>query len=514
VRANLAKGSLSGVLQVVLTTGLVLVTVPLFVRVLGQEAFGLFSLIGLVGNVNAFANLGLNAALVRFLAEQGKSRESDHDITVTFGLLLSVVIPLTVCGFVFERTVLLDVMNVPPALYEDALWLYRAMLISNVFVLLGGTCTAVLDALQKVHVTNFYQIVYTVAYWGLILWVVLSGLPLRTIGITTLVATLLWFAVVVFGMLSTWGIPSLAGLRRDGVASMRKQLSYGVQLFSAGAIGFFYEPLTKLLLAHFLGVREVGIFDIGLRARNIVSGFLVKLLYPLYPLFAHMSDAKQVRFLVHDVEQKSLLIIAPALAIAALTTTPLVELFFGSDIDLIAPTVLWMVATYLLWGFAVTPFYAFLMAKGHAWKTVLVQIINVAANAGFFLATFAWLGYYAAIAGNVASNLGTWILLMYLQWKLLHTLIIDRWQQLVAMGAVIGTGIGLALAFPFSEGGVYTIVGAPILMAGITLLVYRLLSVVSPEDVTRYLGRKTRVARMVTRLLCKELSPEAPLQGT
>jgi O-antigen/teichoic acid export membrane protein len=353
-----------------------------------------------------------------------------------------------------------------------------------------------------------------VAYWGLILWVVLSGLPLRTIGITTLVATVLWFAVVVFGMLSAWGIPSIAGLRRDGLASMRKQLGYGVQLFSAGVIGFFYEPLTKLLLAHFLGVREVGIFDIGMRARNIVGGVLVKLLYPLYPLFAHLVDPKQVRFLVHDVEQKSLLIVAPILGTAAQITTPLVALFFGNDIEMIASTVFWMVSTYLLLGFIVTPFYAFLMAKGHAWKTVLAQIIAVVANAGVFLAIFAWLGYYAAIAGNVASNLCAWILLMYLQWNLLRSVIVDRWQQVVAVGTVIGIGIGLSLAFPFSEGGLYTVVGAPILMTVITLFLYRLLSVVSAEDVTRYLGRGTRATRLCTRLLCKELAPEAPLQGT
>ena len=173
MRADLAKGSLSGVLQVVLTTALVLLAVPLFVRILGQEAFGLFSLVALVGNVNAFANLGLNSALVRFLAEQGKSRESDHDIAVTVLLLVSVIVPLTVAGAVFERTVMLDVMNVPPELYGDGVWLYRAMLISNVFVLLGGTCTAVLDAQQKVHLTNLFQMLYTVVYWGLILWVIL-----------------------------------------------------------------------------------------------------------------------------------------------------------------------------------------------------------------------------------------------------------------------------------------------------------------------------------------------------
>ncbi|HSQ74685.1 MAG TPA: oligosaccharide flippase family protein [Bacteroidota bacterium] len=513
MRADLAKGSLSGVLQVVLTTALVLVAVPLFVRILGQEAFGLFSLVALVGNVNAFANLGLNAALVRFLAEQGKSRESDHDIVVTVLLLVGVIVPLTVAGAVFERTVMLDVLNVPPELYDDGVWLYRAMLVSNVFVLLGGTCTAVLDAQQKVHLTNLFQIVYTVVYWGLILWVILAGQPLRTIAVTTVIATVLWFAAVVAGMIATWGMPVLTGLRTDGRASMRKQLSYGVQLFSAGVIGFFYEPLTKILLAHFLGVREVGIFDIGMRARNLVSSLLLKLLYPLYPLFAKLADHAQVRFLVHDVEQKSMLVVAPVLGIVILTVTPLVDLFFGTDVDLLAPTIIWMVATYLLWGFTVTPFYTYLIAKGHAWKTVLVQILNVAANTALFLATFAWLGYFAAIAGNVASNLCTWLFLMFLQWSMLRSLIFDSWRQMVAMVLVIGISLGLSLAFPVAEWGFFTIVAAPVLVAGITLLLYRVFSVLTVDDVTRYLGRGTRAARTCAWLLCREPSPAAPVRG-
>ncbi len=510
MRSELAKGSLSGALQVVVTTALVLIAVPLFVRNLGPEAFGLFSLIALVGNVNTFANLGLNSALVRFVAEQGKSRESDHDIVVTLVILVSVILPLTAGGFLFERTMLSGVLNVPPDFYDDAVWLYRAMLISNILVLLGGTFTAVLDAQAKVYLTNLFQMLYTVVYWGLILGVLIAGLPLKMIGVTTVIATTTWFAAAGTGMLRTWGVPSVTGLRMSWMTRVRKQLSYGMQLFSAGMIGFFYEPLTKLLLAHFLGVREVGVFDIGMRARNIVNSLMLKLLYPLYPLFARLDDQKQIRSLVHDVEQKSMLLVAPVLGIVFLTTRPLVDLFFGTDVDALALTIAWMVSTYLLWGFTVTPVYTFLMAKGFASRTVISQALNVFANGVVILVTFGWLGYSSVLAGNLASTLSTWVLLLFLQWRFLHSLIFDTWRQLFAVLVVIGIGIGCAFAVPSLQAGLYGVIAGPVLIICATILVYRFLGVLNVQDVARYLGSGTAASRVCAWLFCRAGSPTGP----
>ena len=504
MRSDLAKGSLSGVLQVVVTTALMLVAVPLFVRILGQEAFGLYSLVALVGNVNTFANLGLNASLVRSLAEQGKSMESDLDIMMTLVLLLIVILPLTGMGFLLEREVLFGVLNAPPDFAEDAVWLYRSMLVSNVFVLIGGTFTAVLDAQQKVVLTNLFQMVYTVIYWGLILGILIAGLPLKAIAIATLVATVIWFVAAGLGMLRTWGRPGMTGIRAHGMARAKKQLSYGVQLFSAGLINLFYEPLTKLLLAHFLGVREVGIYDIGMRARNIVTSLSAKLLYPLYPLFARLEDPGHLRSYVHDIEQKSMLLVAPALGIAFLATGPLVEVMFGPHNELLALTIVWMVSTYLLWSFTVTPIYVFLMAKDHASLTVLVQIVNVVANGAVFLVTFSWLGYGSVLAGNLASNLLTWVLLLFFQWKFLRTLIFDTWKQPFAVVLVISIGLGLSFVFPHVGGGAGAAFGASLLVLCITVLVYRWFSVLAVRDVTRYLGDGTAITRCCVWLLCRQ----------
>ena len=502
MRSDLAKGSISGAIQAVITTLLVLCAVPLFVRLRGDEAFGLYSLIALVGSVNSFANLGLNVALVRFLSEQGKSIESDTDILVTMVILTVAIVPLTVAGFLFEDAALRTILNVPEHLWGDALWLYRGGLVSNVFVLLGGTFTAVLDAQGRVHVTNMLQIVYTVLYWGAIMIVLVADLPLSVIGGTTVAVTLIWFVGVGAGMLRVWGFPSTGGMIGLGMQRARRQLGYGAHLFTAGAISFFFEPLTKLLLAHFLGLREVGIFDIGMRARNQVSSLVGKVMYPLYPLFARTTDPVPLRMLVSDIEQKSAFIVAPLPGLAMIATPLAVSLLLGPGRTEITMTIVWMVSVYLLMSCTVTPMYIFLMARGHAARTVLVQTMNVIGNGIAIVLTFPWLGYGAVIAGAVASSAASCSLLLIYQKRFVGAPVFDGWSHRWAFSIVLAWGIGIgALCSWIGPTIPGAIAGGLVIVAG-SVFVYRFFGAFATRDIERYLGKTTSISRLATWLLC------------
>ena len=83
----LINNSLSGVCQLVITALLTFFSIPIFIHKLGTELYGVFALVSVIGNLNLFTNLGLDVALTKFIAEQGKSVESDKDILMS--LLLS-----------------------------------------------------------------------------------------------------------------------------------------------------------------------------------------------------------------------------------------------------------------------------------------------------------------------------------------------------------------------------------------------------------------------------------------
>jgi O-antigen/teichoic acid export membrane protein len=488
---------------VVIATALVVVTIPLFIKRLGQEAWGVFSIVTVVGTANSFTNLGLNAALVRFLAAQGKTRESDHDIVVTLLLLLAMSVPLAVVGFAFESQFVVHLLKVPPVMMADGVWLYRAMLVCNVLVLSGQTFTAVLDAQQKVHWSNVCQMINAILYWGLILVVILMQWPLRTMGITILVTTLVWFVVAGGMMLRTWGIPSLAGIRVDFARLARKQLTYGLQLFSAGLIGFFYEPLAKLLVANFLGMREVGLFEVGLRARNLIGSAAGKLLYPLYPLLSSKSDPAAARNIVRNVEQKALLFATPLVGMTILTALPLANIFFEKDTALLATTIVWMVTTFMLLSISVTPFYTFLMARGYAAVTVVVQGSNVIVSAAVFYLTISTMGYYAAIIANVAAYVVSWGILWWYHWKYLGAVMFGDPKLLLVVFLGVALPACFSLLVPLGSAGIVGVLLAVAGVACLNIVLCRLSGVVTPEDISLYLGDTTRASRICRSILCR-----------
>ena len=78
----LVKNSVFGLGQAVINLLLVFIAIPIFIKMLGSESYGVFALVMVVGNLNSFTNLGLTSALVKFIAEQGRNDESKIDITV------------------------------------------------------------------------------------------------------------------------------------------------------------------------------------------------------------------------------------------------------------------------------------------------------------------------------------------------------------------------------------------------------------------------------------------------
>ena len=58
----LIRNSIFGVLQFVAVAVLTFVCVPIFINRLGEDAYGVFALITILGNLNFFSSFGLNSA--------------------------------------------------------------------------------------------------------------------------------------------------------------------------------------------------------------------------------------------------------------------------------------------------------------------------------------------------------------------------------------------------------------------------------------------------------------------
>ncbi len=69
MKKTLVKNSIYSVIQVLINIIVLFIAVPVFIKYLSTELYGLFSVVSIIGNLNVFVNLGLNNALIKFVAE-------------------------------------------------------------------------------------------------------------------------------------------------------------------------------------------------------------------------------------------------------------------------------------------------------------------------------------------------------------------------------------------------------------------------------------------------------------
>lgn len=268
-------------------------------KMLGSEAYGVFAVIGLIGNLNVFSNLGLNQALVVHLAEYGKSKIGDYYVITSIILSLSISIPLTIIGLAYRDFIIASIFNIPQNQFEDALVLYTYLIIANNLALLGQVFTAILDSQQKMYITNFYQVINNSIYNGLIIVVLFLHYGLKEIGFAIFLSSTIWILMIAYSSLKRWGKINFQGFTKNFLLIAKQLISLGSKIYFSGMINFFYEPITKIAISNLIGINEVGFFDVVLKLRNQMWGVISRINQPLLPMFSNLNDKTKLRLLVH-----------------------------------------------------------------------------------------------------------------------------------------------------------------------------------------------------------------------
>jgi O-antigen/teichoic acid export membrane protein len=489
MRKTFYINSISGGAQLIITTVLIFFTLPVFINKLGIELYGVFSLILLIGNLNTFINLGLNTALIKFLAEQGKCVESDHDILVAYLILLVLLIPLTLICIYFSNPILISILKIPQKYFNsDTVILYTLLLISNVLLFVGQISSAILDAQQKIYITNILQTIYNFLYWGLLLASLYLYNSFRMIGWSILIASIVWFIAITIISISSWGKIQFIGFRNTAKFHIKKQLSYSLKLYLSGVIGFFYEPFSKILLSQFVSVSSVGYLDIALRIRSQIWNLITRLLYPIFPFIAQLSDHEKLKSFINDIEQKIAFLLLHLLCTVIFCTKPFIDLWLKRDVEIIYTSVVY-ITTFYLCALVVVPVYQYFQAKGYPGKTVLMQTLNVLVNGIVFFIFYKSMGYYAMVFGNVMAIFSSLILCVYYQKKYLDSLIFSNILQIIKYLSILACLIlsGLFVG-KFLPSNLTKLLFFPIFFLSFAILLFRIFKIFSEYDIRKYIG--------------------------
>ncbi|OYU93281.1 MAG: hypothetical protein CFE21_21175 [Bacteroidetes bacterium B1(2017)] len=442
MKKNFFKNTFVGVFQFITTTIIILLCIPIFIKLLGPEQYGIFAILSVLGNLNIFANLGITTSLIKYLSEQGKSEESNKDIITAFTIILLMTTILTILLYIGEDIVVIKILQIPTKFYSEARILYLFLICSNMFVIIGQIFTAILDSQYKNYLTNILQLLFTIAWWSGVLITIMLGYGLKEIGLSIFCSTLIWFGFLIYYSMKFWGNLFITYKRFEYKKQINKHLNYSLKVYTTSLFGFLFEPLTKIMVSSLLGVKEVGYFDISLRIKGQIWGIITKLTYPLTPIIAS-NDLKTNRLIILKSQNIILFIIIPLLVIFFLCSEQITSIWLKININEINVALKYIIPFFLL-GSTVIPSYVFLLYKNEVKKTILIQASNVIVNSLVILFTFKTMGFNSIVLGSTISIFTSFSLTLFFQKKYLGFWLFKKkseflvWLSTIIISIIIG----------------------------------------------------------------------------
>lgn len=498
-KRTILLNSTSGLVQTLVTSVLTFVSVPIFINKLGMEFYGVFAVLSVVGNLNLLANLGLNSSLIVFISKQGKSKESDYDVVVSFVTMLFVLSFFFLGALYFEKSIVSVLLGIPDRYYLISVHLFRYMLAANSILFLGQIMSAILDAHQKIYITNLLQFLYSVLYWSGLIGVVWFGLGLEYIGFIILISASIWFLFTLFFAAKVWGALNISGIKSNWNRIFRKNVSYGAKIYSAGLISFAFEPLSKILLSGFIGVHAVAYFDISIKIKSQISAIFGKIFQPLFPYIAAQQNESNLSLLLNDITKKILLFIVPLVVLVLFTFQYILSVWIGgNDVDSLTFFIASITVAFLFFSPSIFPVYIYLMASNKADKCFRIQLVAVIINALVFLISYRLIDSYSIVLSNALAFAGSFVVGLYYQKKYLAFNVFNELSFFLYV--VLLSVIELIVCFAVSYYLPQSFLLLPIylvVVSAVFILFLKYTRVIGVDDIDRYLGFNLRLKKIV-----------------
>lgn len=318
-----------------------LAVIPLSLRLLGAERYGLWLTVGSLVTWLTMAEFGLSRGMVNAIAEAtGRNDARELRSLVSTGCLCFSVISLLSVFVVIPASSSADVLWLIGAgsdgpLAEDARLL---VLVCGLFAaaslslpVVGSVC----QGLQEGYVAAYFQggatVLSLLALLGV--YVVNGGLLEYAIGMS---APPLLANVVLAGWMFTARHPRLRpSLRCTNKASFRTIVGFGGPLFLAQLANIAVLYSTNILIAHALGPAEVPKYAVPNSLFMIAAGACMLIVQPYVPAIAEAAQSQDwfwIRRSASRIAVRSLGLMAVANLGLLVAGRPLIRIWAGSEV--------------------------------------------------------------------------------------------------------------------------------------------------------------------------------------
>jgi O-antigen/teichoic acid export membrane protein len=279
LKANFAINVFSAIVPLAVA----LVTVPIYVRHIGDARYGVLSIVWVLLGYFGFLDLGLSRAAANALARLRDAPQQARARVLVTTLILNLALGLfgSLCLAVFGSYLLQHVLNVPEALKPEITLAFPWIVGLFPLALVSGVGIGALESRERFLLANVLQV--SGMSLGQILPVILAVIVSPSLAIVIPAAAMargLTVAAILIVVYRDEGPLSLAAFDWN---QAKKLLSYGGWISVTGVIGPILSSIDQFVIGSMLGVAAITHYAVPMNLvtrSQVFAGALTRTLFP------------------------------------------------------------------------------------------------------------------------------------------------------------------------------------------------------------------------------------------
>jgi len=288
--SNRFSGAALGYAQIVIKIGIALIFTPILIRSLGQEGYGLFSIVGSMAAYLYLLDFGLNDGVIRFLVRyESSTGERDRFLAQMLGLYIVLGLAVLVLGLglhaMAEPLFAATIGQLEILLLQD---MFLALLAGAVIVIALNPVTALIAASERFVFLRILEIVASIVSTALIVILLAQGFGALMVVIVMAcssvgqVAIRIVYARRYLHMRLRWSLP--------GAGDIRPVAAYSAPIFVAMLVELIYWKLDNLIIGALAGAAMVAVYAIGVMFNKYFMSFATAISRVMTPEIIRQID--------------------------------------------------------------------------------------------------------------------------------------------------------------------------------------------------------------------------------
>lgn len=266
-------------------------------RILGADALGIYSLgLTAISVLGIFLSLGYGNGLIRFISKY-KATNSKEQLTNyvgnTFIINLCIVVPLSVCFYLFPNIIAVKILNTPSL--EEYIPLFGLMMVINSILVLAEQTIRGLQEVKKSTIINtFVRLPFKI---GLVVLFFSWGWDLEAYIVAELLGSL--FALILLLILIKRLLPILSKYKLKRLSFVDEEKKYSLNLLITNSVIALSRHGDKIILVYFLSTFELGIYSVVLTIATFIPLVLTSVNSIFSPIISQLHSQNKLDDLMH-----------------------------------------------------------------------------------------------------------------------------------------------------------------------------------------------------------------------